>query len=260
MVALRQAMIRTWLLTTLYVVLNLLCGKVIKLLRSLMPCISIMVNLKKTVTSPPQKFSWYQLTARCNRKLALEKHQNWAYLVLNFEMYFNTNWHCYVNFWTGWSSIISWLSAWTRWSTCLCLCSPRFLKAPWISFYETGGVRGAAFVHSPLLASKGRVSMDLIHVTDWVPTLYELAGGNSSKLHNVDGFNMWSTLSSGESSPRKELLHNIHPSGGAAAMRYGQWKVVVNAGQCSKCFSTTWYPFECWSAEICCGLNLFSLV
>lgn len=101
-----------------------------------------------------------------------------------------------------------------------------------------GGVRGAAFVHSPLLASKGRVSMDLIHVTDWVPTLYELAGGNSSKLYNVDGFNMWGTLSSGESSPRKELLHNIHPSGGAAAMRYGQWKVVVNA---EKAWNG-WYP------------------
>lgn len=93
-----------------------------------------------------------------------------------------------------------------------------------------GGVRGAAFLHSPLLASKGRVSLDLMHVTDWLPTLYELAGGNSSMLRNVDGYNMWDTLSKGEKSPRQELLHNIHPSGGEAAMRYGQWKIVVNAG------------------------------
>ena len=93
-----------------------------------------------------------------------------------------------------------------------------------------GGVRGAAFIHSPLLASKGRVSLDLMHVTDWLPTLYELAGGNSSMLRNVDGYDMWDTLSKGKKSPRQELLHNIHPSGWEAAMRYGQWKIVVNAG------------------------------
>ena len=95
----------------------------------------------------------------------------------------------------------------------------------------TGGVRGAAFIHSPLLESKGRVSLDLMHVTDWLPTLYALAGGSASKLRNVDGYNVWDTLSSGKSSPRQELLHNIHPSGGEAAMRYGQWKILVNAGE-----------------------------
>lgn len=95
----------------------------------------------------------------------------------------------------------------------------------------TGGVRGAAFIHSPLLESKGRVSLDLMHVTDWLPTLYALAGGSASKLRNVDGYNVWDTLSSGKSSPRQELLHNIHPSGVEAAMRYGQWKILVNAGE-----------------------------
>ena len=67
-------------------------------------------------------------------------------------------------------------------------------------------------------------------MTDWLPTLYELAGGNSSTLH-VDGYNMWDTLSKGKKSPRQELLHNIHPTGGEAAMRYGQWKIIVNAGR-----------------------------
>lgn len=68
-------------------------------------------------------------------------------------------------------------------------------------------------------------------MTDWLPTLYGLAGGNSSTLRNVDGFNMWDTLSSGHKSPRQELLHNIHSSGGAAAMRFGQWKIVVDASK-----------------------------
>ena len=38
-----------------------------------------------------------------------------------------------------------------------------------------GGVRGAAAVWSPLF-SKGHVSSDLIHITDWLPTFYEVAG------------------------------------------------------------------------------------
>ena len=73
--------------------------------------------------------------------------------------------------------------------------------------------------------------MDLMHVTDWLPTLYLLAGGDASKLRNLDGYDMWDTLSQGKASPRKELLHNIHLTGGAAAMRYGQWKIVVNASK-----------------------------
>ena len=39
-----------------------------------------------------------------------------------------------------------------------------------------GGVRGAGFIHSPLLENPGGVSKDLIHVTDWLPTILSLAG------------------------------------------------------------------------------------
>lgn len=34
-----------------------------------------------------------------------------------------------------------------------------------------GGVRDAAFIWSPLIVQSGRVSNDLVHVTDWLPTL-----------------------------------------------------------------------------------------
>ena len=90
--------------------------------------------------------------------------------------------------------------------------------------FSSGGVRGVALVHSPLLGTKGRVSMDMMHATDWVPTLYGLAGGNTTKLKNLDGFDMWPTLSHGEQNPRSEILINI--DGNNAALRFQQWKLI----------------------------------
>ena len=39
-----------------------------------------------------------------------------------------------------------------------------------------GGVRASGFVHGQMLKRKGVISRDLIHVTDWYPTLLNLAG------------------------------------------------------------------------------------
>ena len=41
-----------------------------------------------------------------------------------------------------------------------------------------GGVRGVGFVHGNLLARKGVTCKELLHVTDWYPTILGLAGRN----------------------------------------------------------------------------------
>lgn len=41
-----------------------------------------------------------------------------------------------------------------------------------------GGVRGAGLIWSPLLNKESRVAEQLMHVSDWFPTLIEAAGGN----------------------------------------------------------------------------------
>ena len=59
------------------------------------------------------------------------------------------------------------------------------------------------FVHSKLIKKKGRVSYDLIDVTDWLPTFYHLAGGDVTAIQDkIDGMNQWDTIAHGKKSPR----------------------------------------------------------
>jgi len=104
-----------------------------------------------------------------------------------------------------------------------------------------GGMRGVGFVHSPLIKRRGTVNNGLMHVSDWFPTILGLAGHTPAGL-NVDGFDIWKSISTGEPSPRKELLHNIDPlmpklgsrlniskfdNRVRAAIRVGNWKLIT---------------------------------
>lgn len=72
-----------------------------------------------------------------------------------------------------------------------------------------GAVRSAAAIWSTTLQSRQRVSNQMIHITDWLPTFAKLAGANVRK--SIDGKNIWSALSLNKGSPRKNLLchHDI---------------------------------------------------
>ncbi|XP_046993805.1 arylsulfatase B-like [Schistocerca americana] len=88
-----------------------------------------------------------------------------------------------------------------------------------------GGVRGVTAVWSPRL--KPRVSRQLMHITDWMPTLYSAAGGDVRSLGRLDGVDMWpSLLRGGTSSPRRHVLINIDDREGYAALRVGNLKYV----------------------------------
>jgi len=42
--------------------------------------------------------------------------------------------------------------------------------------YWEGGVRGAAFLHGKMLKNPGRTSHQLMHISDWLPTLMTVIG------------------------------------------------------------------------------------
>ena len=56
-----------------------------------------------------------------------------------------------------------------------------------------GGIRSLGIVISPLLANTGTINTDLIHISDWYPTLLNLAGGSTEGL-NLDGLDVWETI------------------------------------------------------------------
>ena len=91
-----------------------------------------------------------------------------------------------------------------------------------------GGVRVPAFVWSPLL--QPRVSMQLFHVTDWLPTLLTAAAGaNQRRSLKLDGISQWDSLLSGSKGPRTQLLHNIDKVSNFSSIRVGRYKLVQGA-------------------------------
>ncbi|XP_046733770.1 arylsulfatase B-like [Diprion similis] len=87
-----------------------------------------------------------------------------------------------------------------------------------------GGVRGVGCIYSPLIANSSRVSNELMHITDWMPTLYSAAGGDVKVLGEIDGVDQWPTLKYGLKSPRTSLVLNVDEKLEIAGAVMGKFK------------------------------------
>lgn len=111
-----------------------------------------------------------------------------------------------------------------------------------------GGVQGVGFIHSPLLKTAGYVSNNLMHATDWFPTILSLASNNSSprtvenenRNEGIDGIDQWMALSSNMSTKRKEVLLNIDPVEKSEAIIVGDFK--LTKGEIASGKYDGWYP------------------
>ena len=103
-------------------------------------------------------------------------------------------------------------------------------------------MRGVGLVHSPLLQHQGYVSDKMLHVCDWLPTLVSVAGGKhllEKTSTSLDGLDAWKMLSENGPAVRDELLHNIDPAKQVAALRVGDYKLLVGHANMKW---DGWYP------------------
>ena len=54
-----------------------------------------------------------------------------------------------------------------------------------------GGIRNVAIVHGNMLPESGIERDNFMHISDWYPTLINLAGGNSQ---SSDAYDMWPSI------------------------------------------------------------------
>jgi arylsulfatase A-like enzyme len=95
------------------------------------------------------------------------------------------------------------------------------------SIYE-GGTRAAAFVTWPgHVPAEQRVRQPM-HMVDWYPTLIKLAGGSLEQKLPVDGRDVWPMLTKGAPSPHDAILSVSTQGPTRAAVRMGDWKLMVN--------------------------------
>eukprot|EP00050_Salpingoeca_kvevrii_P022789 m.132160 g.132160 ORF g.132160 m.132160 type:complete len:571 (-) comp9828_c0_seq1:170-1882(-) len=109
----------------------------------------------------------------------------------------------------------------------------------WKGLIWEGGTRVAGFIHSPGLlpaAAQNRDLHDVIHVTDWLPTLLHAAGiSPNPETQPFDGIDFWPCVVDPHTAcPRQEVLYGLNPllHGGQAAspkaaLRMGDFKLLT---------------------------------
>jgi arylsulfatase A-like enzyme len=103
------------------------------------------------------------------------------------------------------------------------------LRAGKGTIYE-GGVRVCAFATWPGQIPAGATIDEPLHGVDWYPTLLKLAGASVEQPLAPDGLDIWPVLTKGAKTPHEAiLLMGTQP--GKAAIRMGDWKLLLNASQ-----------------------------
>ncbi|KAL1505460.1 hypothetical protein ABEB36_005028 [Hypothenemus hampei] len=120
--------------------------------------------------------------------------------------------------------------------------------------YWEGGVKGAGLIWSPLIQKPFRVSRQMMHIADWLPTLLEAAGADTTNLTHIDGLSIWKALSENSESPREEILHNIDDILGISSITVNNWKLIQGTtykGAWDNWYgpSGRWYQYNISSVE-----------
>jgi arylsulfatase A-like enzyme len=97
------------------------------------------------------------------------------------------------------------------------------------TIYE-GGTRAAAFAHWPGHVPAGKTIEGAMHIIDWYPTLIGLAGGSLKQTLPIDGKDVWPMITNAEKSPHKAILSVSTRGISQAAIRMGDWKLIVAGG------------------------------
>ncbi|ELT93060.1 hypothetical protein CAPTEDRAFT_21969 [Capitella teleta] len=96
-----------------------------------------------------------------------------------------------------------------------------------------GGCKANSWTHSPLLGATGVENNGLMHVTDWLPTIVDLAGGSVPASDGLDGVVQTDMVINNGDSARTTMIYNIdresdigQPKFGEMACRNLQYKLI----------------------------------
>lgn len=109
------------------------------------------------------------------------------------------------------------------------------LRAGKGTIYE-GGVRVCAFANWPGRIPAGKTIEAPLHAVDWYPTLVKLTGAKVEQKLPLDGLDIWPVITAGGPSPH-EALFLSGTKRGEAAVRKGDWKLLVGVGNSDQLYN-----------------------
>lgn len=94
-------------------------------------------------------------------------------------------------------------------------------QSPW-----EGGIRSAGAIWSPLIKNRNIVSHQLIHSIDWLPTLASAAGIALPKDLQIDGIDLWHTLTNNYQPQPRNFIHVLDDIDGYVSYQRNNLKYI----------------------------------